>query len=164
MPKTFAFALSVLLVTGAQANAQGRPEGSYFCSSEIAAGLKYDPSLKEWRSVTFKEKEKFVLKLRFVRAEQEVNYTVETYNLTITREGNDTANDCFAQNYGLAGDPREVQAHAQFRTFNCYNLFHSYRFNMKTNRFLSAYIDGYVDGDNNENTPSFDAGKCTKIN
>jgi hypothetical protein len=162
--KVFASALSVLVIAvGTQANAQGQPGGTYFCSSEIEAGLKYDPSLKEWRSVRFKEKEKFVLKLRFVRAEEGLQGG-EIYSLTITPEGRERADECYAKNYGLPGDPRELSAHADYRNLFCYTTYRTYQFNMKTSRFLSAYIEGYVDGDKNGDTPAFAAGKCTKIN
>ena len=39
-----------------------------------------------------------------------------------------------------------------------------YVFSLKTNRFLSIYSIGYMDGeDRNENTPSVSGGTCTKI-
>ena len=39
-----------------------------------------------------------------------------------------------------------------------------YVFSLKTNRFLSIYSIGYMDGeDSNENTPSVSGGTCTKI-
>jgi hypothetical protein len=98
-----------------------------------------------------------------VRTEKWGDSTVEVYNLTITQEGKDNADDCFAHNYHFPGDSREVQAFAQHRTFSCYTGFRTYEFNMMTNRFLSAYVEGYVDGDTNDDTPFFAVGKCTKL-
>jgi hypothetical protein len=39
-----------------------------------------------------------------------------------------------------------------------------YQFNLRTNRFLGAYLEGYVDGkDNNDDTPFVSGGTCSKI-
>ena len=39
-----------------------------------------------------------------------------------------------------------------------------YRFNLRNNRFLAAYLEGYTDGANdNKNTPYVAAGMSTKI-
>jgi hypothetical protein len=40
-----------------------------------------------------------------------------------------------------------------------------YTINLVTNRFFAAYLQGYIDGkENNDNTPAVLAGTCTKIN
>jgi hypothetical protein len=39
-----------------------------------------------------------------------------------------------------------------------------YQFNLMNNRFTSYYLQGYVDGvDNNNNAPAVSGGTCTKI-
>ena len=125
--------------------------------------MSYDSSLKEWRGTRFKEKEKFILKTQFVRTESFGNQTIEFYNVTVTLEGRESQEDCYAQMYGEPGDPRDVGAFSNTKVLNCSTLSRTYKFNLKTSRFLSAYVEGYVNGDNNNDTPAFAAGKCTKI-
>lgn len=165
--------LSFLLVIGALAlgiaqSKAGEVDGTYFCSSEIEAGLKYDPSLKEWRAARFKEKEKFILKVRFVKAEKKgglgMDGGTEIYNLTITPEGTNLGENCYAKRFSHRGDPREIEGYADHKILFCYTALIDYTFNLKTNRFLSADIHGYVNGDNNDDSPTFAAGKCTSVN
>jgi hypothetical protein len=167
MHNNMALALGVLLITtGSQSRASGQ-DTTYVCSSEIEAGMIYDSSLKEWRGARLKQKQKFVLKLKFVRAQQNGPEQIDVYNVSIRPDGDDlptALTNCFAEKYGQPGDPLEVQAYAAYGSLTCSTLFRTYKFNMKNNRFLSAYIEGYVDGDTNDNTPAFAAGRCTKIN
>jgi hypothetical protein len=165
MHNNMALVLGVLLITtGSQSRALGQ-DTTYVCSSEIEAGMMYDPSLREWRGAKFKHIQKFVLKLKFVRAQQNGPEQIDVYNVSIRPDGDDlptALTNCFAEKYGQPGDPLEVQA--AYGRLTCATLFRTYKFNIKNNRFLSAYIEGYVDGDKNDNTPAFAAGKCTKIN
>ena len=153
-----------LLFTCGQSNAQEQGR-TYLCSSEIEAGLKYDQSAKEWRALKIEEKEKFILKVRFKRTEKKGSFggKTEIYNLTITPTGTNLAEDCYAKTFGLRGNPREIEAHADYRLLFCYTAFNQYTFNLKTNRFLSAFGLGYVNGDNNDASPAIAAGKCTEI-
>jgi hypothetical protein len=48
--------------------------------------------------------------------------------------------------------------------FYCSDGIGDYTFSIKTYRFLKSYMIGYVGGkDNNDDTPSVQAGTCTKI-
>ena len=70
MHNKMALALGVLLITtGSQSRAAGQ-DTTYVCSSEIEAGMIYDSSRKEWRGARLKQKQKFVLNLKFVRVQQ----------------------------------------------------------------------------------------------
>jgi hypothetical protein len=150
------------VLLGTITNVQAAQTTTYFCSSEIEAGLTFQTG--EWRSARFKEKQKFVLKTKFLRTEPWGDATLEIYNVTVTPEGTDTPAECFAQKYGLPDNPLEISAFAKIGQLTCSTLTRTYKINLKNKRFLSAYIEGYVSGDNNDDTPAFAAGKCTKIN
>jgi hypothetical protein len=48
-------------------------------------------------------------------------------------------------------------------TLNCATALFEYKFNLKNNRFLRAYLVGYVNGMNeNSNTPYVSGGTCIK--
>jgi len=156
-------ALLFLLNTQQLSRAAGK-DGSYFCASEIEGGITYDSSVKRWRATSFNPNTKFVLKLQFVKALQEGSRTIESYPVTITRAGTKDAQPCYAQTYQLQpAFPGEVRADANFGEFSCSTLYRSYKLNMKQNRFLEIYEEGFVRGDNNDDTPSIAAGTCTRI-
>ena len=49
-------------------------------------------------------------------------------------------------------------------SFSCLGNLHEYMFNLRTGRFLATYLEGYLDGkDNNENNPAVEGGICTKF-
>jgi hypothetical protein len=162
----FPIVVGVLLFAGnSQSKAAEEVNGTYFCSSEIEAGLMYDPSLKDWRAAGFKEKEKFIFKVRFLRAEKkkdDIGGVKEVYNLTVKLEGANWEEPCYAKRFSL-GVPSEIEGYADHKILFCYTALIDYTFNLKTKRFLSANVHGYVNGGNDGDIPVLAAGKCTNI-
>ncbi|MGY4501085.1 hypothetical protein ACVWYH_005016 [Bradyrhizobium sp. GM24.11] len=86
--------------------------------------------------------------------------SVHEFKVTLTEAGSSKNTPCSnARDYKL---PVSVWADGWAV---CSAAFTEYRFNPTNNRYLAAYLVGYVDGaDNNEDTPSITVGVCTKIN
>jgi hypothetical protein len=59
-------------------------DGAYFCTIEFAAGLAYNQTTKRWQSTTFRPKQKFILRLKFIETTQEELEAVSSYNITFT--------------------------------------------------------------------------------
>jgi hypothetical protein len=153
-----------MLLSATQLTSAAGKDGSYYCAAEVAGGLIYDQTTKRWRSANFTPSGKFVLKREFVKDEVEGSQTIESYRVTITLAGKNDAQPCYAQTYSLQPTfPGEVRSYAGYGEFSCSTFFKSYKFNMKANRFLEIYEEGYVRGDSNDDTPSIAGGTCTKI-
>jgi hypothetical protein len=140
---------------------------AYYCTTEAAGGLWYDEQLKKWRSANFRTGKGFVLKLQFLSATKEKMFesateltAVNKFNVTVTEAGSNSDRACRnMKDYKL---PISVWGDGWVR---CDVSLTEYIFNPTTNRFMAAYLVGYVDGDdNNDNTPSIAGGVCTKIN
>jgi hypothetical protein len=118
-----------------------------------------------WQSTTFIPSGKFVLHLKFLRSGIRKDFfdkdePVNDYTVTITNAGENYANPC--QQYG--GEGTDGISVGKWNTFRCTSALQDYFFSLKTNRFLVAYMVGYLDGrDDNSNTPSMSGGTCTKI-
>lgn len=126
------------------------------CAGEAAAGLWYNEQNKKWEGASFfRPQQQFVLKMKFVRARENMS----DYGATVTMSGKDTGLPC------TTTDTDETVTVADSdRSFSCTTVAYDYVFNLSTNRFLSMYIYGYVDGnDNNDNNPVVEGGTCTKI-
>jgi hypothetical protein len=159
----FGFIAALIFLLPIRLSSATGKDGSYFCASEVEGGLTYDSTLKRWRATSFNPKTKFVLKLEFVKALQDGSQTIESYRVTITRAGTKDARPCYAQTYSLQPSfPGEVTAYADYSEFSCSTIYRSYKINMKQNRFLEIYEQGYVGGDNNDDTPIIAAGTCTR--
>jgi hypothetical protein len=139
-------------------------EVSYFCTSEFAGGLAYNDVSKKWEGTTFRTRDRFVLKLRLVDSgvdqygSSQFKYSI--YLVTVTLAGTNDAGQCVKDGMG---DPRRIRVW-ESGIVECEANVTFYKFNIRNNRFIAAYLHGYVDGaDNNKNTPSVDGGTCTKI-
>lgn len=154
----------VLLLGAWGATAQEK-EVSYFCASEFAGGVAYNAVGKRWQGTTFRTRDKFVLKLKLIEsaAEQHVGTgKYDIYSVTITLGGTNFASPCVKGGMGME-DARKILV-GRSGVVECGADLTEYRFNIRNNRFIAAYLAGYVDGvDNNNNTPSIDGGTCTKI-
>jgi hypothetical protein len=84
-------------------------------------------------------------------------HDVDEYRVSITDQGESISFPCFGAN---GTNPKIGESNF----LDCNRLGEQYQFNFKNNRFLKAYLFGYLDGrDNNENTPSISGGICTQI-
>lgn len=140
-------------------------ETTYFCTTEMAGGLAFSTTAKRWEPATFRPTHKFVLKVKYHRVREEANSfeksgksIVFDVEASVTDAGTSTVKNCHPMDGSLG--------HIEMRDhqFHCEAILMQYRFNLLNNRFLKAYLQGYVEGpDNNEDTPSISGGTCTKI-
>lgn len=160
--KILSAAIVVACVPFTTAKAQLGEDASYFCVVEAVGGLAFDERTKKWVGSTFRPDKKFVLRLKRHRTRvQKATFgedTVHDYNVTLTVAGSNSPSNC--GNY-----PDKHVTVNELGWVVCKGLgLNEYRFNLKTNRFLSAYLLGYIDGaDNNDDTPNISGGTCTKI-
>jgi hypothetical protein len=131
---------------------------AYACKVEFTGGLAYDAESKSWQSTTFKPKGKFIFRLKLVKTETEkIGSHAVTYEATVTEAGRNREVSC-------AGGKDKTTSADQDGTLDCATALYQYRFNLKNNRFLRAYLAGYVNGMNeNSDTPGVSGGTCIKI-
>lgn len=155
----FVVLLGLLSPAGAQTFS-----GSYYCVTEFAGGLSFDESRKAWGSARLQNENKFVLRLRYegaVKQKDALSDTLwENYTVTLTAEGDKYTVSCTSDfDY-----PSKTILVGGYGYVSCTSDLTLYRFNLRTNRFLTAYLQGFVNGaDNNDNTPNVAGGLCTKI-
>jgi hypothetical protein len=137
--------------------------GSYYCVGEAAGGLSYDARTKKWKGVEFNPKSKFILRLQYIRM-RETNpegppRTIDDYRVIIKQLG------AYSLTCGrLYLEDEFVGIHSDGSTEEVDCIGGTYIFNMKKERFLLVNGEGFIDGtDNNDKTPSIEAGTCTKI-
>jgi hypothetical protein len=155
-------AASIVFFVVSAARADNEKDATYYCAPQITSGVAYDERGKRWIASTFKPTEKFVLKLQFLnekrQAESGPGWAYYEYNVWVTREGESTPTSCKTIN---SAKPEIVRGTEVLR---CDAVLFELTFNMNTNRFLTAYLYGYVNGkDNNDDTPAVSVGICTKI-
>src|SRR5262245_28457723 len=144
----------LLMLCAGPALAQSK-DVAYRCVGQAAAGLSYNEQTKKWEGASFRPQQQFVLKMKFVRARENVS----DYGATVTTSGKDTGLPCTSTD-----TDETVTVTDSDRSFSCTTVAYDYVFNLSTNRFLSMYVYGYVDGkDSNDNTPVVEGGICTKI-
>jgi hypothetical protein len=149
-----------LFALGPLASAQEK-NGAYYCVADASGGIFYDDNSKRWEGTTFCPSTKFVVRLTFAEHKIEKNFLGDQddhnyYKIAITDSGDNYASPCTSDNTGevIVLNPGLTRC----------SVISDYVFDFKNNRFLSAYLLGYVGGkDNNENTPAVSAGTCTKI-
>jgi hypothetical protein len=114
----------------------------------------------------FRPDGKFVLKMEWLKSRIENSkyfgeQHVDDYHVSITASGGTFPMPC-----GSGAQPDgSVVSLFEGGSFRCQASLQDYVFNIAKNRFLVAYMVGFISGeDNNENTPSIGAGTCTKIN
>lgn len=140
-------------------------DGTYFCTVEFAAGLAYNQTTKRWQSTTLRPDYSFILGLEFIETKQDEllpglsvkKSTVSSYNIALIVAGSE-AMPCLSEDRDAAvmydGNP----------FVRCTSGVKEYSFNFQNNRFLQAYMHGYVDGkDDGGDTPSMSGGMCTRI-
>jgi hypothetical protein len=153
--------VALLLLVASIATAEQRRDGSYLCVEEAAGGLFYNANSNKWEGATFRPSGKFILRLKFVQSRTEIlggvgGMSISVDDYQVTKEGGDSAVPCDRAHKKTAGLYDGVLI--------CDATLHSYKFDFQTNRFLRAYLVGFIDGkDSNDNTPHVAGGTCTKI-
>jgi hypothetical protein len=161
--KRLAFGLAALLASSPSELASEAQNLTYFCVEEFSGGLHYDETAKKWRGATFRANTKFILRLKHVRSRTFKNFfgqneQVQDYDVSITESGSSVAEPC--HNYPAS----KMITLDSSRWLRCRDGAERYIFNLNNNRFLSAYLHGYVNGkDTNADTPHVGGGTCTKI-
>lgn len=160
--RIFAFA-SALLISTAMSHAQTPSNFTYFCTAEFAGGLVFNQKTKKWEAGTRKVADKFVLRGKFRPSGIEKTPSEKLkleYEVTITKSGTS-----FAQHCEGTGSNFNVLVSSSLDTeFSCESAFDNYIFNLTSNRFMRAYLIGFVEGaDSAANEPHIAGGTCTKI-
>jgi hypothetical protein len=142
------------------------PNSTYFCIVESSGGVAFDARSQKWQGTVFRPEGKFVLKMEWLKSRVENSkylgdQRVNDYHVSITQSGGTYPMPC---GNGARPDGTVVSIF-EGGSFRCEAGLQDYAFNIGTNRFLVAYMVGFISGtDNNENTPAMSAGTCTKIN
>jgi hypothetical protein len=162
-------AISVILNVVPCFAAQPIKDARYYCVADFGGGLFYNDATHKWEGVGFGAHEhKFVLHVQFDKAgiwkpvdDLDEKVPVNYYKITVADPGIPVEEDCLGTNkYGSS--PFVIDEFTG--VLMCHSGLYDYRFQLGTNRFLSAYLWGFVDGkDKNEDNPSVDGGTCTKI-
>lgn len=154
------------ILASTRAHAIEPRDATYYCAAEAAGGIAYDEQLKRWRSANFRPDKKFVLKLKFLSSAKEKMFEwtgpeiVNRFSITVTAAGSNTDTPC--RNIQDRGAPVDVWGNNDW--LRCEASLTEYRFNPANNRFLAAYLIGYLSGlEGNDDTPSIWVGVCTKI-
>jgi hypothetical protein len=151
-------------------HAQTPNDAAYLCTSEMAVGFQYNKSLKKWEAVTLGSEGlfgKFILRLKHLkdrvqRSPSGENEDVADYVVTITEMGTDTAVACTFGGTGI-GSKIIIVGDNDNGNVVCTAKRHRFTFNIESNRFISVFLYGYVDGeDNNRNMPMMSGGTCEK--
>lgn len=154
--------LSLLLGLPLPAGAQTY-SGAYYCVTEFAGGLSYDEGRNTWESARLRTDTKLVLRLKYegtVKHKDGMGETLwENYTVTLTTAGEEYAAPCTSDfEY-----PIKTVLVGGYGHVACTANLTLYRFNLRNNRFLAAYLQGFINGaDNNDNTPNVAGGRCTK--
>ena len=159
MDKKVLFGALLLALSCGKAEAQ-EPKAeadAYVCKVEFTGGLAYDVESKSWRSTTFQPKGKFIFRLKFVKTQiEKIGLHAANYEATVTEAGRNREVSC-------AGGKDKTTSADQDGTLDCATALYEYKFNLKNNRFLRAYLAGYVNGMNeNSDTPGVSGGTCIK--
>jgi hypothetical protein len=134
---------------------------AYYCIEEISGGLSYDSATKNWKGSQLQPKSKFVLRIKLDRQEpmgKGSNLLVRHYMVTLTPSGTSETQQRADKSETLRGTLSIFLANEM----RCTTDFTEYWFNLKDNRFVAAYMSGYVDGRTHEASRIM-AGTCTKI-
>jgi hypothetical protein len=143
--------LVVVASSVAISHAQESIDGTYSCAAESSGGIFYNDRTKKWDGTRFRPFSKFVLKLKYARTAAQG----DEYAATVT-SGSGSESSCTSNRTQL------VQVD-KLGVLACRTEFYSYKFNLKSGRFIEVYLMGYVGGlDTNDDTPMVSGGGCTK--
>jgi hypothetical protein len=167
MHKTIAL-FALLAVNSSTTLAQSWNGAFYSCAVEATGGLAYDATIKKWKGAAFRPDKKFMLLMEYKgRRENQPEYgkeTVDDYNVEIVQSGTAEPRDCIVPDSDYSEKGWVVGVWSDGTVENCHDFITTYKFNLRTGRFLSIYAIGYIDGkDDDSNTPVISGGTCTKI-
>ena len=110
----------------------------YLCVSEAAGGVSFDQTQKKWKGTTFRNSNEKILIYK-----KNNQWTMKKFASTVE-------NKCTSPNeYGF---------------MFCDIFGGELKLSIKSGRYMSTYIVGYIDGkDNDENTPHIEIGVCTAL-
>jgi hypothetical protein len=149
---------------------QDSKDAAYFCKGEIAAGLAYSDSLKKWEGNKLPSEgsfSQFTLRLRFLAGHERTNPSgdaqdVSDYEVTIYEVDAKSATPCRSAGTGFV--TKIVSVVDDEGNLECVTETRSFKFNLATKRFISAFLHGFVDGiESNDNTPMVTGGTCAEI-
>lgn len=150
----------VALLLASAAYAQPTKDTAYLCVEEIAGGIAYDRLSNKWKGTSFATTGKFTLRLTFEQTRTKKTISgkdeaVDDYLISITPTNTRETATCFL----------EATSQPPFRgpEFRCHTFQTDYVFNLKSSRFLLAYLRGYVSGQDDQSTPHVSAGTCTRV-
>ena len=149
-----------------QVRCEPKTDASYFCTSQVTTGIGFNDLEKRWVATNSRKNEEFVLKIKYlgkkIRKLPGIKWSVETYNVSLAKQGESEPTICIDHSTEIAWEIDALDDLLQCVTIGGKTHF---QFNLKNNRFLSAYLYGYVQGqDSIDDTPAIAAGICTKTN
>ncbi|WP_214476096.1 hypothetical protein [Mesorhizobium sp. dw_380] len=153
-------------------DAAGKYAGAYLCIPEAAGGVRFEAQSKQWMGAIFNtDKGTFVLQVA-KQDDTTINMygTVEgatAYRVTLRKPGVRASQWCqpLEPILGMVDDAHAKSVFINSGDFSCSPGFENYQFNLDKLRFVTVADEGYVNGQDNEQTgtPSITVGKCTKI-
>jgi hypothetical protein len=163
--------VSALSVAALPVGAYGQDsdDASYLCMREMAAGLAYNNSLKKWEGAPLHSEgsfNRFTLRMRFLHDRVRRNTSgeeedVTDYEVTITEAETNYGFPCTSGGGVVLG---RIVTVGDDDALECSANGYGFRFNLESNRFISVFLRGYLDGiDSGENAPMLSGGTCTKI-
>jgi hypothetical protein len=163
--------LAVVILIGSspmETRSEPKTDVSYLCTSQVTAGISFNDQEKRWVSTDFSKNEEFVLKIKHLGKKTRklpgitgIKWSVATYTVSLTKQGENEPTICLDHSNEIAWVIDALDDLLQCVTIAGNTHF---QFNLKTNRFLKAYL-GYAQAkDNNDDTAAITAGACTKIN
>ncbi|MGP0093712.1 MAG: hypothetical protein ACLPKB_27780 [Xanthobacteraceae bacterium] len=165
--------VAILALVGVSAAFGQSSDLGYFCVTEFAGGVAYNPNQQKWEGRAFSVDWKFVARLKFVANRFEKGQAITDYTVSITKIGG-YSYSCDKPisiedpriNLGAWDEKLGNKVQVQNKSFKCLSGFGDYSFNLKTKRFLATVISSdYVDGrdGNGETTPVISGGTCTRF-
>ncbi len=114
-----------------------RAQEIYLCVSEATGGVSFDRNSQKWQGTALRNNNKILINKK---------------NNKWTMKGFDSSleNECTQPN--------------EYGVMSCNKILGEFNFNIKTRRYISTYVAGYIDGsNNNDNTPAVEIGVCSKL-
>jgi hypothetical protein len=145
--------------------------GSYFCTSEAVGGVHFDEVINKWTSTNFEPSAQHIVKIepQSLFKDNIFDEMRTVYTISISAHGKESTSNAYSDYcYTRNDDLRKANPQWNFiydlGGFNCMVVGGEWSMSLKSMRYLNTYTWGYVDGvDNNDNTPTVEIGKCTKI-
>lgn len=157
---------ALLFATTALADDELPPDltGSYLCKATASAGIWRDPADKQWRSSTFKADNATILKVKFTGKTGKYewsNMPYRLYEVSVKDFGSDGDGMACTASYRGPDEPRKVRSSND--AIRCSVFATDYWFAVQRKRYQAVYDGGYMDAEENTDTPAIMVGVCDKI-